>query len=81
MRQLDTLRETDVYIQPKLGDISTSDFNRAAETIGLGTDAARTEGAKLAKLAITSSGYSDHLAARGGRVGGGTYRRLRPHRK
>ena len=52
-RQLDTLREMDVYIQPKLGDISTSDFNRAAETIGLGADAARTAGAKLAKLAIT----------------------------
>ena len=67
-RQLDTLRETDVYIQPKLGDISTSDFNRAAETIGLGADAARTASAKLAKLAITSSGYSDYLAARGGRV-------------
>ena len=69
MRQLGTLRETDVYIQPKLGDISTSDFNRAEETIGLGTDAARTAGAKLAKLAITSAGYSDHLAARGGRIG------------
>ncbi|MGH8480693.1 MAG: patatin-like phospholipase family protein, partial [Gammaproteobacteria bacterium] len=68
-RQLDTLRETDVYIHPELGDISTSDFNRAAETIGLGADAARTEGAKLAKLAITPSGYSGHLAARGGRVG------------
>ena len=69
MRQLDTLRETDIYIQPKLGDISTSDFNRAAETIGLGADAARTASAKLAKLAITSAGYSDHLAARSGRVG------------
>ena len=69
MRQLDTLRETDVYIQPKLGDISTSDFNRAAETIGLGADAARTASAKLATLAITPSGYSGHLAARGGRVG------------
>jgi len=51
--QLDTLRETDIYIHPELGDISTSDFNRAADTIGLGADAARTEGAKLAKLAIT----------------------------
>jgi NTE family protein len=68
MRQLDTLRETDIYIQPKLGDISTSDFNRAAETIGLGADAARIASAKLAKLAITPSGYSDHLAARSGRV-------------
>ncbi|MGH8554611.1 MAG: hypothetical protein ACREUD_03445 [Gammaproteobacteria bacterium] len=65
-RQLDTLRETDIYIQPELGDISTSDFNRAAETIGLGADAARTEAAKLAKLAITSAAYSDHLAARSG---------------
>ena len=68
-RQLDTLRETDVYIQPELGDISTSDFNRAADTIGLGADAARTARAKLAKLAITSAGYSDHLAARRGPVG------------
>ena len=69
LRQLDTLRETDVYIQPELGDISTSDFNRAAETIGLGADAARTASAKLAKLAIPSAAYSDHLAARGGPVG------------
>jgi len=68
MRQLDTLRETDIYIQPKLGDISTSDFNRAEETIGLGADAARTASAKLAKLAISSAAYSDHLAARSGRV-------------
>ncbi len=67
-RQLDTLRETDIYIHPELGDISTSDFNRAADTIGLGADAARTAGAKLAKLAITSAGYSDHLAARRGAV-------------
>jgi NTE family protein len=67
-RQLDTLRETDIYIQPKLGDISTSDFNRAADTIGLGADAARTASAKLSRLAITPSGYSDHLAARRGRV-------------
>ena len=67
-RQLDTLRATDIYIQPELGDISTSDFNRAAETIGLGTDAARTAGAKLAKLAITSAAYSNHLAARRGQV-------------
>ncbi|MGH8731431.1 MAG: BamA/TamA family outer membrane protein, partial [Burkholderiales bacterium] len=49
--------------------ISTSDFNRAADTIGLGADAARTESAKLAKLTITSAGYSDHLAARSGPVG------------
>ncbi|MGH8244518.1 MAG: patatin-like phospholipase family protein, partial [Steroidobacteraceae bacterium] len=68
-RQLDTLRATDVYIHPELGDISTSDFNRAAETIGLGADAAKSAGAKLAKLAITSAGYSDHLAGRGERVG------------
>jgi len=68
MRQLDTLRETDIYIQPELGDISTSDFNRAADTIGFGADAARTAGAKLAKLAITSAGYGDHLAARRGQV-------------
>lgn len=68
MRQLDTLRETDIYIHPELGDISTSDFNRAAETIGLGADAARTASAKLAKLAITSAGYREHLAARRGRV-------------
>ncbi|MDQ3563453.1 MAG: patatin-like phospholipase family protein [Pseudomonadota bacterium] len=67
-RQLDTLRETDIYIQPELGDISTSDFNRAADTIGLGADAAKTARAKLAKLAITSAGYSDHLAARRGQV-------------
>ena len=68
-RQLDTLRETDVYIRPELGDISTSDFNRAADTIGLGAAAAKTARAKLAKLAITSAGYGDHLAARRGRFG------------
>lgn len=48
--QLRTLSERDVYIKPDLGDITTSDFKRAADAIAVGEKAANASQASLATL-------------------------------
>lgn len=48
--QLRTLTERDVYIQPDLGDITTSDFKRAADAIAVGEKAATGAQQPLAAL-------------------------------
>jgi len=49
--QLKTLRPQDVYIEPALGDIGAVSFNRAAEAITIGEQAARDAAKKLENLA------------------------------
>jgi NTE family protein len=49
--QLKTLRPEDVYIEPKLGDIGAGSFDRAADAIPLGEQAARLLSSRLKKLA------------------------------
>ena len=49
--QLKTLRPQDVYIEPALGDIGAISFDRAAEAIPIGEQAARDVAEKLENLA------------------------------
>lgn len=49
--QLKTLRPQDVYIEPALGDIGAVSFDRAAEAIPIGEQAARDVADKLENLA------------------------------
>ena len=49
--QLKTLRPQDVYIEPALGDIGAVSFDRAAEAIPIGEQAARDVAEKLENLA------------------------------
>ncbi len=62
--QLRTLRDTDVLIEPDLGELSTSDFKRAAEAIVIGEKKANAERAPLARLARESAGRQQHAAVR-----------------
>ena len=48
--QLKSLRATDIYIEPALGDIGAVDFNRAPDAISIGEQAARKVSDKLEKL-------------------------------
>ena len=49
--QLKTLRTEDVYIEPDLGDIGAASFDRAAEAIPIGEQAARSLSSRLRELA------------------------------
>ena len=49
--QLKTLRPEDVYIEPDLGDIGAASFDRAAEAIPIGEQAARSLSSRLRELA------------------------------
>jgi NTE family protein len=66
-RQIATLTDHDILIVPDLGDITSSDFNRAADAIPIGYKAAEAQHAKLARLALSGDAYRDYLAARSAR--------------
>ncbi len=62
-RQIATLTDRDILIVPDLGDISSSDFERAADAITIGYKAAEEQHAKLARLALSIDAYQAYLAA------------------
>ncbi|MCG3145510.1 MAG: hypothetical protein HONDAALG_03121 [Gammaproteobacteria bacterium] len=62
--QLKTLQKQDVYINPDLGDLSTSDFKRAADAIAIGEKAANGERATLARLKNPSVAQREQIAER-----------------
>lgn len=64
--QLATLRTTDVYIDAKaaLGDIGSASFDRVAEGMVAGEQAARAMAPALQRLALSAEEYQRHLAAR-----------------
>lgn len=62
--QLKTLQKQDVYVHPDLGDLSTSDFKRAADAIAIGAKAANGERASLAKLKNPSVAQREQIAER-----------------
>ncbi len=62
--QLRTLRDTDVLIEPDLGDLSTSDFKRAADAIAIGEKAADAARGRLARLSIAVAGFERYVARR-----------------
>lgn len=68
--QLATLSSRDILIVPELGNISSAQFERAAEAVPAGRDAAATQREALARLALTEPDYARHLAARPARPSG-----------
>ena len=56
--QLETLTARDVRIDVELGDFSAADFERTAETIPLGEQAARAMAARLASLSVSPAEYA-----------------------
>jgi NTE family protein len=53
-----TLRAGDIYIQPKLDGIASSDFERHADAIGSGRDAAQAVAAALSRLSLDEAAYA-----------------------
>jgi NTE family protein len=54
----------DILIVPDLGDITSSDFNRAADAIKTGEDAARAATAQLKRLSLSPEAYAAWRASR-----------------
>ena len=67
--QLQTIREGDIRIDVHMGDITTADFERVADTVPLGEAAAREHAAELAKYAVPEEQYTA-WRARGDPVAG-----------
>ena len=63
-RQLASLTDNDVLIVPDLGDLTSVQFDRSVEAIGIGYAAANQAEATIAALAINDAAYADYLAQR-----------------
>jgi len=66
--QLSTLEAGDVLIRPDLGQFGSTDFDRIAEAIEPGAEAARSVAVRLGKYALAAEDYARHLAERQQRV-------------
>ena len=62
--QLRTLVSEDILIVPGLGDITSGDFSRENEIIGIGVQAASAKIALLRNLSLSDEAYTAHVAAR-----------------
>ena len=62
LKELDPQR--DILILPELGEISSSDFQRAAEAIAVGERAARAMAPQLARLSLSPAAYAAWRANR-----------------
>jgi NTE family protein len=62
--QLRSLRPQDVHITSRLGDIGAGSFDRIAEAMPIGEQAARQEAESLRRYSISQEDYNRHLAAR-----------------
>lgn len=58
------LTPRDILIMPPLGDINSTDFDRAGEAIPIGETAALAQLDALRKLAVSEDQYNNYLAAR-----------------
>ncbi len=58
-RQLETLGENDILLEPELGDFSSVAFDQAEEAIGIGYEAATSYGRSLQKLQLSEAQYFD----------------------
>lgn len=67
-RNLATVTDADVVIVPDLGDITGSDFDRAAEAIYTGYKAAEAARPKLASLSVSAEEYRSWSSQRADRV-------------
>jgi NTE family protein len=62
--QIASLTDSDIFIQPELGDIATASFDRAAEAIPAGVTAAEAALDKLERLSLTPEEYRTHVTGR-----------------
>lgn len=62
--QIASLTGTDIFIQPDLGDITMTSFDRAEEAIPIGEAAARSVLDELEHLSISAPDYRAHLTGR-----------------
>ena len=61
--QRDSLTETDVLVQPALGDeLSSADFNKSARGIEIGYASAMADTGKLSLLSLSRADYADYRA-------------------
>jgi NTE family protein len=66
--QIATLAPDDVLITPALGvTVTTAGFDKGAEALAIGRDAAEGAAARLAPLSLDTSAYSRHVSLRTGR--------------
>lgn len=63
-RQIATLADRDILIVPPLGDLSSADFDRSADAIAIGREAALAQRGELARLSVPDDTYRQLLAAR-----------------
>ena len=61
--EIATLTETDVFIEPDLGDIATADFDRLREAVPTGRQAALQNLKRLQELSLSDSGDAQSLRA------------------
>ncbi|MGV8057034.1 MAG: patatin-like phospholipase family protein [Smithellaceae bacterium] len=62
MAQIATLRPEDILIQPQLGNLGSSDFSRAAESIQIGRKNAEALRSRLISLAVPEKDYLAYLS-------------------
>ncbi len=62
--EIATLTEQDILITPDLGDIESGDFDRIAEAVPTGFEAAEAALARLRAYALDEEAYAAHVAAR-----------------
>ncbi|MBK7543892.1 MAG: patatin-like phospholipase family protein [Candidatus Competibacteraceae bacterium] len=62
-QQLSTLGRKDVLIVPDLQDLTSIDFNRAADAVAIGYAAAQTQHLELARLTTAPAVYQSYLAS------------------
>jgi NTE family protein len=67
LEQRATLRQQDVVIDPALGDMTSTEFERVVEARNAGEQAARSASAKLASLSLEPAAYQRYLAGRNSR--------------
>jgi NTE family protein len=63
-QRLAMLKKKDVLIKPVLGDITSSDFDRADEAIPIGEEAANEHLTELRQYALSPQNYQAHIASR-----------------
>lgn len=62
-QQLSTLSRSDVLIVPELNDLTSIDFNRAADAIAIGYAAAQAKRRELSRLSASPDEYQAYLTA------------------
>lgn len=68
LEQRATLRSPDLIIEPALGDMTSTQFERVIEARAAGERAARSSATQLAALGLDAAGYGRYLAARNPRL-------------